>query len=70
MSAYANDPRVTDMGDGFFRVLPRPGEQPLLAVAPGVHGGFVAGQLGEEWSGLGFDTADEAIRSLIGDPQS
>lgn len=67
MSAYDNDPRVTDMG-GIYRVVPQP-EGPIMAVAPGLLGGFVGGVLGEEWTGLGFSSLDEAIHSLIGDPR-
>ncbi len=75
MSAYRNDPRVVDRtGDGtVFTILPGSADRPIGNVAPAVLGGFVA------WTtptrdtrkpdGPGFATADEAIRSLIGEPR-
>jgi hypothetical protein len=69
MSAYNHDPRVVSNGDGGFHVFERPGTYPIGVVCPGLFGGFVGLRTGEESSGPGFDTADEAIRSLIGEPR-
>lgn len=74
MSAYANDGRVYLKDSGAYHVeLPgdgRPGSIDGYVVP--IDGGtrFVAyiGLLDSEPEGRGFDTADEAIRSLIGDP--
>ncbi len=67
MGAYDNCPRVTANADGTFRVDVRSVPH---HVCPAAFGGWVAHRVGvEDWGGLGFDTADEAIRSLIGDPQ-
>lgn len=68
MSAYDNDPRVTANLDATFNV--NTGDVYARHVCPGLMGGWVAHSLGpDDADGLGFDTADEAIRSLIGDPQ-
>lgn len=68
-SAYANDPRVFDYGDGDYEVKLDDGRR--ASVSPGATGGFIrsayTGDLPE--AVRVFDTADEAIRSLIGDPQ-
>ena len=69
MNAYDNDPRVTAHDDGTYTVTCCPGEGPVGAVSPGLFGGFLAVVGDDESSGLGFDTADEAIASLIGAPQ-
>jgi hypothetical protein len=67
VSAYENDPRVTAWPDGTFGVSD--GQTPRH-VCPGLFGGYVAHSMGaDDVDGLGFDTADEAIRSLIGEPQ-
>lgn len=78
MSAYDNDPRVENFqGRGnLYRVSRHPGEDPVArvrrfldsdswAVWPGGTG--PAEPEWQEWQE--FPTADEAIRSLIGDPQ-
>lgn len=68
MSAYDNDPRVTSHPASMFIVVPESG--PVNCVCPGQLGGFVTHDVETDVShGHGFDTADEAIRSLIGDPQ-
>lgn len=70
MSAYANDPRVTfPDGKAFILVAVRPGATPDFEVALGMYGGFVISDVDGEYDGLGFSTADEAIASLIGEPQ-
>lgn len=66
MSAYTNDPRVTAQPDNTFEV---DDDGASRHVCPGLFGGYVAHSVGaDDVDGLGFDTADEAIRSLIGDP--
>jgi len=75
VSAYDEDPRVDWRGDGTYHVeLPgdgRPGSIDGYVIP--IDGGtrFVAyiGLLDSEPEGWGFDTADEAIRSLIGEPK-
>lgn len=69
MSAYDNDPRVEPIVFGSFKVA-----------TGGPHGGHVFQRDGGDWAARsgyqepgqftgGFESADEAIRSLIGDPQ-
>jgi hypothetical protein len=66
VSAYDNDPRVTSDSDGAFTVDMHGARR---HVCVGQLGGFVTHDVGfEETDGPGFDTADEAIRSLIGEP--
>jgi hypothetical protein len=71
VSAYDNDPRVVDRTGGgtVFTILPGSTTRPIGNVAPAEHGGFVGWTDGRKPEGPGFATADEAIRSLIGDPQ-
>jgi hypothetical protein len=69
VSAYDNDARVTKVDDGFYRVTCCPGEGPVGKVGPGLYGGFVAYIDEDDVTGPGFNSADDAIRSLIGDPQ-
>ncbi len=66
MSAYVNDPRVT-FGDVAVEVL-RPGVLKGV-VQPAQGGGFASVVQGPVFTQRVFDTADEAIRSLIGDPR-
>lgn len=69
MSAYDNDPRVTMLLDETFHVVVDD-ERNSKHVCSGALGGFVTHFVGDDKTdGPGFDTADEAIRSLIGDPQ-
>jgi hypothetical protein len=74
VSAYDNDPRVTDLTGkgGAFAVTAVPDRAPIMMVRSNVEGGFTAWQPGEEWAFAAekpvFPTADEAIRSLIGEP--
>jgi hypothetical protein len=69
VSAYDNDPRVTDLTGkgGAFAVTAVPDRAPIMMVRS-----FTAWQPGEEWAFAAekpvFPTADEAIRSLIGEP--
>ena len=67
MSAYVDDPRVEACSDGTFNVT----DSGVVGhVCPGAFGGWVAHSVGaDDADGLGFATADEAIRSLIGDPR-
>jgi hypothetical protein len=74
VSAYANDPRVTDpIGTGaLFHVTCCPGEGPTAQVRRFLDGDTWVVWLDDEdakaeWRE--FSTADEAIHSLIGDPQ-
>lgn len=70
MSAYHNDPRVTMCLDETFQVIVDAVTKDAKHVCPGLLGGFVTHNVGDhETDGPGFDTADEAIRSLIGDPR-
>lgn len=70
VSAYDRDPRVNETSAGHYDVACAPGDELAGRVAPGLYGGFVAWvRHPDEISGPGFNTADEAIRSLIGDPQ-
>ena len=75
MSAYANDSRVENFqGRGnLYRVSRQPGGEPVARVRR-----FLDSDLWAVWPGGNgpadpdwreFPTADEAIRSLIGDPQ-
>jgi hypothetical protein len=65
MSAYDDDPRVTAQADGTYNVDAGTSRH----VCPGAFGGYVTHSTGaDDADGLGFDTADDAIRSLIGDP--
>lgn len=67
MSLYDNDPRVNTDPDDSFTVSV---EGRWKHVCPGQRGGFVTHSVGvDKVDGPGFDTADEAIRSLIGDPR-
>lgn len=71
MSAYDNDPRVVHDGDAFaVTVFPDRADSPAGRVEPWVGGeweafGTVHGDFVRHFHG----TADEAIRSLIGDPR-
>lgn len=69
MTAYATDPRVTANAVGGYEIA-----------CPGPHGGHVFQRQSGDWAARsgrrepgdftgGFPTADEAIRSLIGEPQ-
>ena len=68
MSAYDNDRGVStrDCGCCFDVVQP---DGRVGKAAPGMVSGFVGCSDGVEPNGLGFNTMDEAIRPLIGDPQ-
>ena len=69
MSAYDNDPRVAvnPSHPGTFDITD---SSVVGHVCPGLFGGWMAHSVGEDdVDGLVFDTADEAMRSLIGDPQ-
>lgn len=70
MSDYDDDPRVHEICAGHYDVVESPSGSFPGRVAPGLHGGFVA-WVGhpDEIDGPGFNTADEAIYSLIGAPQ-
>jgi hypothetical protein len=73
MSAYDNDPRVTDVtGHGaLYSATCCPGEGPTAQVRLGMDDKFSVFLDGQD-SVIDpelFDTADEAIHSLIGDPQ-
>ncbi|AEV86882.1 hypothetical protein ACWT_5864 [Actinoplanes sp. SE50] len=74
MSAYANDPRVNDVtGRGtLFLVADKPDGEPVARVRPFIDGAtWVAWPVDENLMTElpEFGTADEAIRSVIGDPQ-
>lgn len=73
MSAYDNDPRVTRTDDaaGAYQ-LQHPGDYRVMRVWQRRDGSWVAQPYGGPTPGgyLGeYATADEAIRSLIGDPE-
>lgn len=65
MSAYVNDPRVTHFDSGACDVHPDMG---VRAAAEGVWYAFPYG-INEAPHAEPYPTADEAIRSLIGDPR-
>jgi hypothetical protein len=70
VTAYDTDPRVTDLGDGTFHVDTADVGRVVHHVCPGEFGGYVTHEVGvDDSDGPGFDTVDEAIRSLIGAPQ-
>lgn len=68
MSAYDNDSRVAMLTceHGCVEVAVNGGTR---YAGPGQLGGFVTWSDGQQPDGLGFDSLDEAIASLIGDPQ-
>lgn len=66
MSAYDVPVSLLDCGCCYQVLLP---DGRVAKVAPGQLGGFVGCSDGVEPDGPGFDTVDEAIRSLIGAPQ-
>lgn len=66
-SAYDNDPRVAVHPDGVFMVDTGGG---VRCVCPGHFDGYVTHTPHvDDAEGMGFDTADEAIHSLIGEPR-
>jgi hypothetical protein len=68
MSGYDNDPRVKYHEDGSLTVCVSPGAEAHVVSGEGRYRAFATGQLvGGMW--MEFATSDEAIRSLIGDPQ-
>ncbi len=68
MSVFANHPRVTETSDGRYIIDGQPGEVPTTWVEPdGEAPVFLV--FSDAETGDVFDTADEAIRSLIGDPR-
>ncbi|MGK5682440.1 hypothetical protein [Actinoplanes sp. URMC 104] len=69
MNAYTGDPRVTDHGHGHYEVSHRPGGVPTGCVQRRCGGVFVAIVDGADPNPPQFASADEAIRSLIGDPR-
>ncbi|WP_433730883.1 hypothetical protein ACQP2Y_21255 [Actinoplanes sp. CA-051413] len=70
MSAYDNDPRVTDVPEGFqVSYVPSGWEvKTVVAVCPDWRGGWRI-ESPSTRDVPGFATADEAIYSLIGDPR-
>ncbi len=69
MSVYANDPRVVDLRDGHFNLTHGAGREAFGRVFPMPDGGFGAKVNGHLDNPDVFPTTDEAIRSLIGEPQ-
>ncbi len=71
MTAYDNDPRVTYLGDERFHLADESRGFSAAFVSPSPYGGFFAFLRGKEpgEEDDDFGTADDAIRSLIGDPQ-
>lgn len=71
MSAYDNDPRVRKVGQDAFYVTccPSLDEAPAGRVMRVSGGRFEAATEPDRLDNPTFGTADDAIRSLIGDPQ-
>ncbi len=71
MSDYDNDPRVRLEESGIYYVdlLEVPGRPDDGYVAPRPDGHFEASVGWSDMTRLVYYTADDAIRSLIGDPQ-
>jgi hypothetical protein len=70
VSAYDRDPRVRALGGDRYEVRLRIDNRVgHIRPAPEDVGGFWADLEGVGAIGQTYDTADEAIRSLIGDPQ-
>jgi hypothetical protein len=71
MSAYDNDPRVTNVGDGCYDVTCCAGVDTAPMGHVRLNGllTFTVSVPGPETESQVFDDADEAIHSLIGDPQ-
>jgi hypothetical protein len=70
VSAYDKDPRVTYLGDECFHLADESRGFDSAFVSPSPLGGFFAflrGEVPDEEDDFG--TADEAIHSLIEDPQ-
>jgi hypothetical protein len=68
VSAYDQDPRVRKVSQDAFYVTGSPGE-PAARVMRVSGGRFEAATEPERLDNPTFATADEAIRSLIGDPK-
>jgi hypothetical protein len=69
VSAYDNDPRVRKVGQDAFYVTCRPGS-PAGRVMRVSGGRFEAATEPDRLDNPTFANADDAIRSLIGDPHA